>query len=56
MVHRLSTLYECTSGLYRSQIMSAYSSGYTNFDGELGTAHHFNDVEVCPAIVIAHHL
>lgn len=28
----------------------------TNFDGELGTAHHFKDVEGCPADVKAQHL
>ena len=37
----------------QSQTLSAY---YANLDGELGTAHHFNDVEGCPADVIAQHL
>jgi len=34
----------------------AYRAGFTNLDGELGTAHHFNDVEGRPADVIAQHL
>jgi len=34
----------------------AYGAGFANLDGELGTAHHFNDVEGRPADVIAQHL
>lgn len=34
----------------------AYGAGFTHLDGELGTAHHFNDVEGRPADVIAQHL
>lgn len=34
----------------------AYSAGFANLDGKLGTAHHFNDVEGRPADVIAQHL